>query len=77
MRAVNNLVESNDMEDLTIMGPDDYSDNHADGRRFAGSPAGSATAHVWLDKFSENNSIKIKTNENVFDEGKENKIEYT
>ena len=77
MRAVNNLVESNDMEDLTIMGPDDYSDNHADGRRFAGSPLGSATAHVWLDKFSENNSIKIKTNENVFDEGKENKIEYT
>jgi len=76
LRALNNLVDGNDMGDLRIREPDDYSDNHPDGRRFAGSSAGSATAHVWLDKYSENNSIKIGTNENVIDEGKENKIEY-
>jgi len=76
MRALNNLVEGNDMGDLQIRDPDDYSNNHADGRRFAASPEGAATAHVWLDKFSENNSIKIGTNENVIDEGKENRIEY-
>jgi hypothetical protein len=73
-RALNNLVEGNDMEDLRIREPDDYSENHADGRRFAGSPAGSATAHVWLDEFSEKNVVKIRKDENVIDEGKDNEL---
>ena len=73
-RALNNLVEGNDMEDLRVREPDDYSENHADGRRFAGSPAGSTTAHVWLDKFSEKNVVKIKKDENVIDEGKDNEL---
>jgi hypothetical protein len=77
LRALNNLVEGNDMGDLRIREPDEYSDNHADGRRFACSPAGSAAAHVWLDKFSENNSIKIKKDENVIDEGRDNNISRT
>jgi predicted transcriptional regulator len=76
-RALNNLVEGNDMGDLRLREPDEYSSAHADGRRFAGSPSGSATAHVWLDKFSENNSIEIGADENVIDEGKKNKIEYS
>jgi hypothetical protein len=75
-KALHNVVEGNDMRDLRIKEPDEYSDNHADGRRFAASPSGSATAHVWLDEFSENNSIKIRANEKVVDEGKENKIQY-
>jgi len=73
-RALNNLIEGNDLEDLRIREPDDYSENHADGRRFAGSPAGSTTAHVWLDKFSEKNVVKIKKDENVIDEGKDNEL---
>jgi len=76
LRALNNLVEGNDMDDMRIREPDDYSDNHVDGRRFAGSTVGSFTAHIWLDKFSERNVVEIRKNEKVIDEGKENTIEY-
>jgi len=41
---------------------------------FTGSPGGSDTAHVWLDKFSKNNTVKVKTDEVVIDEGEENTI---
>ena len=68
------MVEGNDMDELRIREPDEYSDNHADGRRFAGSPRGSATAHVWLGKFSKNNTVKVRTGETVIDEGEENTI---
>jgi predicted transcriptional regulator len=74
LRALNNTVEGNDMRDLRIRDPDEYSNDHADGRRFAGSPRGSATAHVWLGKFSKNNVIKIRKDQTVIDEGEENKI---
>ena len=73
-RALNNLVEGNDMDELSIRDPDEYSNNHADGRIFAFSPIGSSTAHVWLGKFSENNVVKVKTGETVIDEGEENTI---
>jgi len=76
MRSLNNKVSDNDMSDLKIKEPDSHSDKHADGRRFADSLAGSDTAHVWLDAFSENNSIRIRETEKVIDEGKENTIEY-
>jgi predicted transcriptional regulator len=77
MSAMQNLLENNDLSDLHIKEPDEYSDNNADGKKFAGSPTESATAHVWLDKFSENNLIKIRLNEKVIDEGGENTIEYS
>lgn len=77
LRALNNLVDSNNMSELRIREPNEYSDNHADGRRFACSPSGSTTAHVWLDKFSENNSIKIKKDETLIDEGMDNRIKRT
>jgi len=76
-RALNNIIKDNDMSGLQIKEPDAYSNNNVEGRRFAGSHAGSATAHVWLDTFSENNVIKISKNEKVIDEGKENTIEYS
>jgi len=76
MRSLNNMVLDNDMSNLKIKEPDSHSHKHADGRRFADSPAGSDTAHIWLDAFSENNLIKIRKNEKVIDEGKENTIEY-
>jgi predicted transcriptional regulator len=75
LRSLNNTVEDNDMSDILIRDPDRYSDNHSDGRRFAGSSKGSTTAHVWLDKFSENNFIKIRKDETVIDEGEDNQIE--
>ncbi len=76
-RSLNNIVKDNDLSDLQIREPDHYSNNHADGRRFACSHAGSDTAHVWLDTFSENNVIKLSKNEKVVDEGEANTIEYS
>jgi hypothetical protein len=62
------------MGELMIRDADDYSNAHVDGFMFAGSPGGSTTAHVWLDKFSRNNTVKVKTDETVIDEGQENII---
>jgi len=73
-RALNNLIEGNEMEGLQIRESDDYSDKHADGRIFAGSPSGSATARVWLDKYSDKNVICIKKDETLIDEGKDNEL---
>lgn len=76
MRSLNNIVEENDMTDLRIREPDGYSNNHADGRMFAGSPGASASAHIWLGKHSKNNVIKPGKNETVIDEGEDNIITY-
>ena len=72
LRSLSNMVEGNDMGELRIRDPDEYSNAHADGRRFAGTPEGSATAHVWLGKFSKNNTVKVKTGETVINEGDDN-----
>jgi hypothetical protein len=56
--------------------PDEYSDDHFDGRMFTGSEGKSATAHVWLNAFSKDNVIKVRTDETVIDEGEGNKIAY-
>jgi predicted transcriptional regulator len=74
LSALNNLVEGNDMGELRIRDADDYGNAHVDGFMFAGSSGGSTTAHVWLDKFSRNNTVKVKTDETVIDEGQENII---
>jgi predicted transcriptional regulator len=69
-----NLVEDNDMTDLVIKAPDDYSDSHVDGRMFTGSEGKSATAHVWLNAHSRGNVIKVGADETVIDEGEDNII---
>ena len=74
MTAFRNRVEGNDMDELWIREPDDYSDSHADGRMFRGLDRGSATAHVWLDEYSKSNTVKIKTGETVLDDGEDNTI---
>ena len=76
LRALNNLVEGNDMGDLRIRDPDEYSNNQVDGRMFTGSPGSSATAHVWLDPYSKDNIIQLRRDEKVIDEGEKNKILY-
>jgi hypothetical protein len=69
-----NEFELNDMEGLEIKEPDHYSDGHIDGRMFTGSGERSTTAHVWLNKFSRDNIVKVKANETVIDEGENNSI---
>jgi nitrous oxidase accessory protein NosD len=71
-----NLIEDNDLSDLEIKTPDEYSDSHVDGRMFTGSGGRSATAHVWLNAHSRGNAIKIKTDETVIDEGEDNTITF-
>lgn len=74
LRSLNNSVENNDMNELRIKKPDEYSDNHADGRMFVVSQEGSATAHIWLDNYTKGNVLKIMENETVIDEGEDNQI---
>jgi hypothetical protein len=76
LRAFNNIVESNDMSGLRIRSPDEYSNNHADGRMFKGSSGSSATANVWLDQHSVSSLIKLRKGETVIDEGEDNKKIY-
>jgi len=71
-----NMIEDNDMTDLVIRAPDEYSDSHADGRMFTGTQGKSATAHVWLNNYSKDNVIKVKGDETVIDEGEDNTITY-
>jgi len=71
-----NLVEDNDMKDLVIKAPDEYSDGHVDGRMFTGSEGKSTTAHVWLNAHSRGNVIKVKADETVIDEGEGNTVEH-
>lgn len=74
LKALNNTVEGNDMVDLRIREPDEYSDSHVDGRMFTGSEGKSTTAHVWLNAFSKDNVIKVRDDETVIDEGEDNII---
>jgi len=76
LRALDNLVEGNDMSNLRIREPDEYSDNHVDGRMFTGSEGKSTTAHVWLNAFSKDNVISVRADETVIDEGENNTITY-
>ena len=71
-----NTIEDNDMTELEIKRPDEYSDTHVDGDYFTGSDHKSATAHIWLAYNSRNNTIKIRKDETVIDEGIDNTIQY-
>jgi predicted transcriptional regulator len=76
LRAIDNVVEDNDMKGLDLKIPDEYSDGHIDGRMFTGSEGKSSTAHVWLNAFSKDNVIRVRADETVIDEGEDNKITY-
>ena len=62
------------MNNLEIKEPDDYSDNHADGRMFIKGEGGSNTAHVWLEKNTNSNTVQIGEKETIVNEGIENHI---
>jgi len=69
-----NIVEDNDMKELEIKNPDEYSDSHVDDDYFSGSLGKSSTAHVWLAYNSKNNRVKIRTDETVIDDGIDNTV---
>jgi len=71
-----NLIEDNDLTELEIKVPDEYSDSHVDGRMFTGTEGKSSTSHVWLNKYSARNVIRLKAGETGIDEGVENEITY-
>jgi hypothetical protein len=69
------MFKDNDMDELQIKEPDSYSNNNADGRKFAIESGSSVTAYVWLNKHTKNNEIIVKDKEKVIDEGEDNIIE--
>ncbi|UCD45202.1 MAG: right-handed parallel beta-helix repeat-containing protein [Candidatus Bathyarchaeota archaeon] len=75
MYAEGNAFKDNDMDGLEIKDPDSYSDSQADGLIFKGSPEGSTTANIWLDTHSRDNSVEVKPEETVIDEGEGNRTE--
>ena len=77
LSALNNFVKDNDMRDLVVKRPDEYSDSHSDGRMFAVTPRGSATSHVWLDSNSKGNVVKLSKGETFIDEGEDNRISFS
>ncbi len=76
LSTVNNNVEDNDMDSLAIKKSDKYSNNHADGRMFAYSSDGSATANLWLNMHARFNSVNLKQGQSIIDEGENNSIKY-
>jgi predicted transcriptional regulator len=76
LSAVNNNIEDNDMDSLAIKKSDKYSINHADGRMFAYSSYGSATANLWFNSYTKNNSANLKQGESIIDEGENNSVKY-
>jgi predicted transcriptional regulator len=73
-RAKENIVEDNDMDELTIKEPDTYVFNHSDGKMFTEHVL--RTAHFWLDQYTERNEVTLSETYNIIDEGENNSIKY-
>ena len=69
-----NVIEDNDMSNLSIKDPNEYSKILLDEKKYPGSKAGSATAHVWLNINTRSNRVIASSNETVIDEGVNNEI---
>jgi hypothetical protein len=74
LNAMNNIVEDNVMDGLTIKEPDMYAFNHSDGKMFTEHEP--RTAHFWLDEYTEKNEVTLSETYGVIDEGKNNQIIY-
>jgi hypothetical protein len=64
------------MRGLELKAPDEYSKDLFDEKVYAGSKAGSTTAHVWLSTNTKGNVVKVSSGETVVDEGEDNTIIY-
>jgi len=71
-RAMKNVLEDNDMDNLTIKKNDLYVYNHLDGKMF--SKREPRTAYYWLDQYTSENQVSLCENESIIDEGENNKI---
>jgi len=69
-----NIIKDNNFENIKIKDPDKYIKILFDDRRYAGSKAGSTTAHVWLNSNTKENTVTVFSNETVIDEGIDNQI---
>ena len=67
-----NSIKNNDMTRLTIKNPDGYSNDYADGIIFSGIKGKAKTAHIWLDEHTIKSDIKLRKDETLIDEGKNN-----
>jgi hypothetical protein len=72
-----NSIHDNDLSGLVVKAPDEYSNGHVDGRMFTGSEGKSKTAHVWVNKYSSRNKVRIKESESFIDEGRDNVFIHT
>jgi len=72
--AHENVIKDNDMKNLKIKEPDEYSKGLFDDKTYAGSKGGTATAHVWLNVNTKGNVVKVGADEIVVDEGTDNTI---
>jgi len=76
MSSIDNQVKDNDLDELRIKETDDYVLNHSDGKMFARSLSDlqNQTTHFWLDRYTRNNEIYMRKDEQLLDEGKNNRI---
>jgi len=74
--AHGNILEDNDMRGLELKDPDEYSKGLFDEKTYAGSKAGSVTAHIWFNNNTRDNMVKFISGETVVDEGEDNTITY-
>ena len=76
MSSIQNQVKNNDLDELQIKEADDYVLNHSDGKMFARplSDLHGQTAHFWLDRYTRNNEIHMRKDEQLLDEGENNVI---
>jgi predicted transcriptional regulator len=74
LSSCENRIIRNDLDDLRIKGPDEYSNVHVVNSFFAGNRNEAHTGHFWLSKNTCRNEIYMKENQTVIDEGKANKV---
>jgi hypothetical protein len=76
MSSIDNQVKDNDLDELQIKETDYYVLNHSDGKMFARSLSDlqNQTTHFWLDRYTRNNEIYMRENEQLLDEGENNRI---
>ena len=74
LSSCENCIKENDLDDLEIKLPDEYSRSPIVSSFFAGAGNQIYTGHFWLSKNTCRNEICIKENQTVIDEGKLNTI---
>jgi hypothetical protein len=74
--AKGNLIKDNDMSDLTLSGSDDYSRKHRDGIVFTNSLEENVASHIWLNYYSQGNTVEAHLDDIILDEGKDNQVMY-